>query len=106
MQTAIADLPDAPRVTGGATKTAARLLLAKAYLTYAWWLQNPNNIPTYPVCERKDPNGKTAAQYFQMAYDIATDGISLAGTNYALQATYYDVNVALKRLPQRRYIVR
>jgi len=94
LQTAIADLPDAPRVTGGATKTAARLLLAKAYLTYAWWLQNPNNIPTYPVCERKDPNGKTAAQYFQMAYDIATDGISLAGTNYALQATYYDVNVA------------
>ena len=92
--TAVTDLPDAPRVTGGATKTAARLLLAKAYLTYAWWLQNPNNIPTYPVCERKDPSGKTATQYFQMAYDIAADGINLAGSNYTLQATYYDVNVA------------
>jgi hypothetical protein len=90
---AVTDLPDAPRVTGGATKTAARLLLAKAYLTYAWWLENPNNIPTYPASDRKDPNGKTAAQYFQMAYDMSTDGISLAGTNYALQATYYDVNV-------------
>ena len=91
--TALADLPDAPRVTGGATKTAARLFLAKAYLTYAWWLQNPNNIPTYPACDRKDPNGKTAAQYFQMAYDMSTDGISGAGTNYVLQSTYYDVNV-------------
>ncbi len=91
--TAVNDLPDAPRVTGGVTKTAARLLLSKAYLTYAWWLQNPNNIPTYPVCERKDPNGKTAAQYFQMAYDVAGDGISLAGSNYALQSTYYDINV-------------
>lgn len=91
--TAVNDLPDAPRVTGGVTKTAARLLLSKAYLTYAWWLQNPNNIPTYPVCERKDPSGKTAAQYFQMAYDMATDGISLAGSNYALQSTYYDINV-------------
>lgn len=91
--TAVNDLPDAPRVTGGVTKTAARLLLSKAYLTYAWWLQNPNNIPTYPVCERKDPSGKTAAQYFQMAYDVATDGINLAGSNYALQSTYYDINV-------------
>jgi len=91
--TAITDLPDAPRVTGGATKTAARLLLAKAYLTYAWWLQNPNNIPTYPVSARTDPNGKTAAQYFQLSYDMAAEGINGAGTNYALQATYYDVNV-------------
>jgi hypothetical protein len=41
---AVADLPDAGRVTGGVTKTVARLYLAKAYLTYGWWLENPNNI--------------------------------------------------------------
>jgi starch-binding outer membrane protein, SusD/RagB family len=46
--TAINDLPETGRVTGGATKTVARLYLAKAYLTYGWWLKNPNNIPTYP----------------------------------------------------------
>ena len=46
--TAVDDLPETGRVTGGVTKTAARLFLAKAYLTYGWWLENPNNIPTYP----------------------------------------------------------
>ena len=50
--TAIENLPANPRVTGGVTKTVARLYLAKAYLTYAWWLKNPNNIPTYPECQR------------------------------------------------------
>ena len=55
--TAIENLPANPRVTGGVTKTVARLYLAKAYLTYAWWLKNPNNIPTYPECQRTDPNG-------------------------------------------------
>jgi hypothetical protein len=54
--TAVNDLPDNPRVTGGVTKTVARLYLAKAYLTYAWWLENPNNIPTYPACDRVDPD--------------------------------------------------
>ena len=44
--TAIAELPETGRVTGGVTKTAARLFLSKAYLTYAWWLENPGNIPT------------------------------------------------------------
>ena len=53
--TAIENLPANPRVTGGVTKTVARLYLAKAYLTYAWWLKNPNNIPTYPECQRTDP---------------------------------------------------
>ncbi|MDR3134377.1 MAG: RagB/SusD family nutrient uptake outer membrane protein, partial [Prevotellaceae bacterium] len=49
LKQAIADLPVSPRITfGGLTKTVARLYLAKAYLTYGWWLQNPNNIPTYP----------------------------------------------------------
>ncbi|HEY1020971.1 MAG TPA: RagB/SusD family nutrient uptake outer membrane protein, partial [Flavisolibacter sp.] len=61
---AVNDLPTAPRVVGGATKTLARLYLSKAYLTYAWWLQNPNNIPTYPASPRTDPGGQNAQAYF------------------------------------------
>lgn len=91
--TAINDLPDAGRVTGGITKTAARLYLSKAYLTYAWWLQNPNSIPTYPQADRKDPDGHDAPWYFQQAYDIATTAIDNPGP-FALQPTYYDVNLA------------
>ena len=90
--TAINDLPATGRVTGGATKTAARLFLAKAYLTYAWWLQNPNNIPTYPASPRTDPDGLTAAQYFQKAYDIAVAGIDNPGS-FGLENTFYDVHV-------------
>lgn len=90
---AITDLPASPRVTGGVTKTVARLYLAKAYLTYAWWLENPNNIPTYPAAQRTDPAGRTAQYYYQQAYDVATAGINSPGP-YRLQNTYYDVNVA------------
>jgi hypothetical protein len=91
--TAINDLPDVGRVTGGVTKTAARLYLSKAYLTYAWWLENPNNIPTYPQADRSDPDGHDAHWYFQQAYDIATNAIDNPGP-FALQPTYYDVNLA------------
>ena len=92
LETAINDLPESPRLPGAVTKTVARLYLAKVYLTYAWWLENPNNIPTYPVCDRVDPNGKSAAQYFQMAYDMALEAINDPGP-YALQPTFYDVCV-------------
>ncbi len=37
LTTAVNDLPENPRVVGAVTKTVARLYLAKAYLTYAWW---------------------------------------------------------------------
>ena len=90
--TAINDLPDAGRLTGTVTKTVARLFLSKAYLTYAWWLQNPNNIPTYPEAARTDPDGHNAAWYFQQAYDVATAAIDSPGP-YALLSTFYDVNV-------------
>lgn len=93
LKTAIENLPDAGRVTGGVTKTAARLYLAKAYLTYGWWLQNPGNIPTYPDSQRTDPDGHDAAWYFQQAYNIALDGINNPG-RFGLQPTYYDVNLA------------
>lgn len=89
---AINDLPETGRVTGGLTKTAARLFLSKAYLTYAWWLQNPNGIPTYPASNRTDPNAHDAAWYFQNAYDLATAAIDNPGL-FKLQPTFYDVNV-------------
>jgi hypothetical protein len=89
---AVADLPEEGRVVGGVTKTAARLYLSKAYLTYAWWLENPNNIPTYPAADRVDPDGHDAAWYFQQAYNIATEAIDNPGP-FGLQSTYYDVNL-------------
>lgn len=89
--TAIENLPANPRVTGGVTKTVARLYLAKAYLTYAWWLKNSNNIPTYPECQRTDPDGHDAAWYFQQAYDVAVTAIENPGP-FGLQESFWMVN--------------
>jgi starch-binding outer membrane protein, SusD/RagB family len=89
---AITDLPDAGRLTGTVTKTVARLFLSKAYLTYGWWLQNPNNIPTYPASDRTDPDGHPASWYFQQAYDMATTAIDNPGA-YGLMPTFYETNV-------------
>lgn len=89
--TAIENLPANPRVTGGVTKTVARLYLAKAYLTYAWWLKNPNIIPTYPECQRTDPDGHDAAWYFQQAYDVAVTAIENPGP-FGLQESFWMVN--------------
>ena len=90
LEKAVADLPENPRLTGTATKNLARLFLSKAYLTYGWWLENPNNIPTYPECSR---NSGEAQSYFQKAYDTAQQAINNPGP-YKLQNTFYDVNVA------------
>ena len=90
LEKAVADLPENPRLTGTATKNLARLYLSKAYLTYAWWLENPNNIPTYPDCSR---DAGQAQSYFQKAFDMAKAAINNPGP-YALQPTFYDVNVA------------
>ena len=90
LEKAISDLPENPRLTGTATKNLARLYLSKAYLTYAWWLENPNNIPTYPECSR---NSGEAQSYYQKAYDTAMQAINNPGP-YKLQETFYDVNVA------------
>lgn len=89
--TAVTNLPDNPRVIGGVTKTVARLYLSKAYLTYAWWLENPNNIPTYPECNRTDPDGHDAAWYYQQAYNIAVEAIENPGP-YGLMESFYQVN--------------
>ncbi|MBP3247664.1 MAG: RagB/SusD family nutrient uptake outer membrane protein [Prevotella sp.] len=90
LEKAVNDLPENPRLTGTATKNLARLYLSKAYLTYAWWLENPNNIPTFPECSR---DASQANSYFQKAYDTAMAAINNPGP-YALQPTFYDVNVA------------
>ncbi|MDR1348486.1 MAG: RagB/SusD family nutrient uptake outer membrane protein [Prevotellaceae bacterium] len=90
--TAINDLPETGRVIGGLTKTVARLYLAKAYLTYGWWLENPNDIPTYPECARTDPDGHDAKWYFQQAYDIAVEAIKNPGP-FGLLDNFYQVNL-------------
>lgn len=91
--TAVNNLPEQSRLTGTATKTLARLYLAKAYLTYGWWLQNPNNIPTYPETDRTDPDGHDAQWYFQQAYDVASTAINNPGP-YGLMPTFYDLHNA------------
>ena len=91
LEIAVRDLPENPRLTGTATKNLARLFLSKAYLTYAWWLENPNNVPTYPECTR---NSSEAQGYFQRAYDTAKTAIDNPGP-YALRPTFYLVNSAL-----------
>lgn len=93
LKRAIEDLPEVGRMTGTATKNVARLYLAKAYLTYAWWLENPRNIPTYPETSRTDPDGQTAQWYYQNAYNIALEAIENPGP-FSLQETFYDVNLA------------
>ena len=90
---AVNNLPESPRLTGSLTKNVARLYLAKAYLTYGWWLENPNNIPTYPEASRTDPDGKDQAYYYQQAYNLAVAGIDNPGP-YKLLDYFYDVHVA------------
>lgn len=90
---AIADLPAKSRLTGTVNTTVAQLYLAKAYLTYAWWLQNPNNIPTYPDAPRTDPDGHDATYYFQEAYNMATAAITTHDASMGLENFFYDVNL-------------
>ena len=88
LKTAMADLPVNPRLTGALTQNVARLYLAKAYLTYAWWLENPGQIPTYPECSRTDPDGHDAKWYFQQAYDLSLQAIDNPGP-YGLMENFY-----------------
>lgn len=88
LEFAVANLPDTPRKTGAVSKNTARLYLAKAYLTYAWWNENPKDIPTYPAAAGR--SASKAPGYFQKAYDTAMAGINNPGP-YALEDTYYDL---------------
>lgn len=89
LEYALANLPDTPRKKGAVTKTTARLYLAKAYLTYAWWNENPKGIDTYPAAAGR--SASKAPQYFQKAYDMAMEGINKAPSIYGLEDTYYDL---------------
>lgn len=91
LKTAMNDLPDVPRLTGTLTKNVARLFLAKVYLTYAWWLENPNGIATYPECPRTDPDGHDAKWYFQQAYDLSLLGIENPGP-YGLMEHFWEIS--------------
>lgn len=91
LKTAMNDLPDVARLTGTLTKNVARLFLAKAYLTYAWWLENPNDIATYPECPRTDPDGHDAKWYFQQAYDLSLLGIENPGP-YGLMEHFWEIS--------------
>lgn len=84
LEAAAADLPATPREITAAGKIAAQHFLAKAYLTYAWWLERNS---------KSDPAGKTPAQYFQLAYNVALEAIKNPSP-FSLQETFYDVNVA------------
>ena len=88
LEFAVANLPDTPRKTGAVSKNTARLYLAKAYLTYAWWNENPKDIPTYPASTGR--SASKAPGYFQKAYDTAMAGINNPGP-YKLEDTYYDL---------------
>ena len=91
LKTAVNDLPENPRLTGTVTKNVARLFLAKAYLTYAWWLENPKGIATYPECSRTDPDGHDAKWYFQAAYDLSVEAINNPGP-YGLMDYFYQIS--------------
>ncbi len=94
LEDAYKHIGDTPRVKGGITKTAVRILLSRAYLTYAWWLENPGNIPTYPAPKAEtglqDPS--KAPGYFQKAYDLAVEGIDNPGT-FGLESSYYRIHL-------------
>ncbi|MBO5582584.1 MAG: RagB/SusD family nutrient uptake outer membrane protein [Bacteroidales bacterium] len=93
LKDAVDNLPDNMRVTGAVTKNVARLVLAKAYLTFGWWLQNPGQIPTYPACDRKDLDGHDANWYFQQSLALCETAIANPGP-YGLMDTFRDVNLA------------
>ena len=90
---AVNDLPDNARLTGTVTKNVARLVLAKAYLTFGWWLENPKSIPTYPAADRKDLDGHDANWYFTQSLSLCESAIANPGP-YGLMETFRDVNLA------------
>ena len=89
LEFALANIPDKPRIGGALSKTAVRILLSRAYLTYGWWLENPKGLPTYPECTRNAADAKT---YFQKAYDLAVEGIENPGP-YGLESSFYKVSL-------------
>lgn len=92
LEDAIQHIGDNPRIGGGITKTAVRILLSRAYLTYAWWLENPGQIPTYPEVSADQRKASDAPGYFKKAYDLAVEGIKNPGP-FGLESSYYKVHL-------------
>ena len=90
LEKAVNDLPETSRRIGTVTKNVARLYLAKAYLTYGWWLENPNGIDTYPATSNR--NSGEAQSYYKKAFDMGKTAINNPGP-YKLQETYRDVHL-------------
>lgn len=84
LEAAVADLLPTPRVTSATNRIAAQHFLAKAYLTYGWWLERNG---------KTDPAGKTPAQYYQLAYNVALDAIKTPAP-FGLVNTFREVNLA------------
>lgn len=84
LEAAVQELPATPRVTSATNKIAAQHFLAKAYLTYGWWLERNS---------KSDPAGKSPAQYYQLAYDVAIAAIKNPAP-FGLQSTFRLVNLA------------
>lgn len=84
LEAAAKELPATPRVTSATNKIVAKHFLAKAYLTYGWWLERSG---------KSDPSGKSPAQYYQLAYDMATDAIKNPAP-FGLQSNFRNVNLA------------
>lgn len=84
LKDAVAFLPAVPRVTSATNKIAAQHFLAKAYLTYGWWLERNS---------KTDPDGKTPAEYYQLAYNTALAAIQNPSP-FGLQTTFRAVNLA------------
>ena len=89
LEASIIQLSETPRVVGGITKNVARLVLAKAYLTYGWWNENPKNIPTYPEATRKPGE---AVNYYKKALKLCQDAIANPGP-YELCKTFREVSL-------------
>lgn len=89
LEFALANIPDKPRIGGALSKTAVRICLSRAYLTYGWWLENPKGLPTYPECNR---DKSKAPQYFQKAYDLAVQGIENPGP-FGLESSFYKISL-------------
>lgn len=94
LEDAYKHIGDNPRIGGGITKTAVRILLSRAYLTYAWWLENPGQIPTYPApkAETGLQDASLAPGYFKKAYDLAVEGIENPGP-FGLESSYYKIHL-------------
>jgi hypothetical protein len=80
LEAAVDELPSTPRVVSATNKIAAQHFLAKAYLTYGWWLERNNKAG--------------AADYYQQAYNVAVEAIKNPGTFFKLMETFRAVNLA------------